>query len=109
MTCARVPLSTSSTDSLASEVECVYDPRGMSHAKPHLAANVEYAADAYDAITDADVMVIATEWPEFAALDLDELRSRLARPVIVDMRNVFDPVKVAAAGIAYHSIGRRVR
>ena len=76
---------------------------------PHLAANVEFAADAYYAITDADVMVIATEWPEFAALDLDELRSRLARPVIVDMRNVFDPVKVAAAGIAYHSIGRRVR
>jgi UDPglucose 6-dehydrogenase len=82
-----------------------YDPRGMEPAKEVL-DGVAFAADAYDAMTGCDVVVIATEWPEFAGLDLDEAKSRLARPVIVDLRNLYDPEDMARAGFEYSSIGR---
>ena len=62
---------------------------------------------AYAAAEGADVLVIATEWPEFADLDLDRLRAAMKRPVIVDMRNMLDPAAVRAAGFEYTGVGRR--
>lgn len=82
-----------------------YDPEGMEQAKlvlPH----TNYAADPYACATDADVLVILTEWDAFRALDLRELKRRLRRPALVDLRNIYPPEDVAAAGLRYWSIGR---
>ena len=62
---------------------------------------------AYAAAEGADVLVIATEWPEFADLDLVRLRDAMKQPAIVDMRNVLDPVAARAAGFKYTGVGRR--
>jgi UDPglucose 6-dehydrogenase len=81
-----------------------YDPEGMNEAKKLL--NVELYADAYEAITGADGVVILTEWNEFRALDLTRLRSLLTRPLMVDLRNIYRPTHMAEAGFTYVSIGR---
>ncbi|MEK7245582.1 MAG: UDP-glucose/GDP-mannose dehydrogenase family protein [Pseudomonadota bacterium] len=82
-----------------------YDPEGMKEARA-LLADVEWCEDAYDALKGADAGVIVTEWNQFRALDLPRLGKIMKRPLLVDLRNVYRPDEVAAAGIAYHSIGR---
>ncbi len=82
-----------------------YDPEGMERGRQTL-PTIDYATDAYSALDGADALVIATEWPEFSTLDLDEVRRRMRTPVVVDLRNLFDPGVAAAAGIKYDSIGR---
>ena len=62
-----------------------------------------------DAIADADVVVIATEWPEFAKLDLARIAEVAAKPVLVDLRNLLEPAAATAAGLTYSSIGRPER
>ncbi len=84
-----------------------YDPEGMENAR-RLLAGIDYASDPYDAMQGADVLVILTEWPEFATLDPERIRSLLSRPVVVDTRNLYDPNDMTAAGIEYHSVGRPV-
>jgi len=84
-----------------------YDPQGMDNAR-RLLPDIEYAADAYEAVDGADLVVILTEWPEFATLDLGRVREALANPVVVDLRNLYEPSEMAAAGFTYHSIGRPV-
>jgi UDPglucose 6-dehydrogenase len=81
-----------------------YDPEGMSEAKKHLDA--EMCPDAYAALKGADGVVILTEWNEFRALDLKQARQLLKRPLMVDLRNIYRPEEMAAAGFAYVSIGR---
>ncbi len=83
-----------------------YDPAAMAQAQPLLPAAVEYCADAYDAARGADGVVIATEWNQFRALELDRLAGLLTRPLIVDLRNLYSPERVAAAGFRYVSVGR---
>ena len=83
-----------------------YDPASMDNAREVLPAGVVYCADAYDAIEGADALVLATEWNEFRVLDLDRVCKLLARPVLVDLRNVYDPQKIKEAGFAYHGMGR---
>lgn len=85
----------------------VFDPQGMDRGRSVLPEEVEYAFDAYDAVGGADAAVIATEWQEFAALDLERLAAVLERPVLVDFRNLVDPARAAAAGLSYAAIGRR--
>ena len=82
-----------------------YDPEGMERARRTL-PTIDYATDAYSALDGADALVVATEWAEFSTLDLDEVRRRLRAPVVVDLRNLFDPGVAATAGIKYDSIGR---
>ncbi len=84
-----------------------YDPEAMDNARRQL-YGIEYAEGAYAAMEGADIVVILTEWPEFASLDLDRVRSLLQRPVIVDTRNLYDPTEVTAAGLEYHSVGRPI-
>ncbi len=72
---------------------------------------LSYADRGYHALDGADALVIATEWPEFRRPDLDRVRGLMNAgpdgfPVIFDGRNVFDPDRMAAAGFAYHSVGR---
>jgi UDPglucose 6-dehydrogenase len=61
---------------------------------------------AYSAIDGADAVVIVTEWDAFRALDLGRVKQLLKAPILVDLRNVYDPAEVRAAGFSYVSVGR---
>jgi UDPglucose 6-dehydrogenase len=76
------------------------------HAAKQIVPEVHMASSALDAASGADALVIATAWPEFAALDLAELRSALRFPIVVDGRNVLDPDAMRRAGFTYRSVGR---
>ncbi|MGH7061175.1 MAG: UDP-glucose dehydrogenase family protein, partial [Stellaceae bacterium] len=85
-----------------------YDPEGMGEAKK-LLPGITYCADAYAAMAGADALVILTEWNAFRALDLDRVTKLLARPLVIDLRNIYQPEEMAAAGLSYVSIGRPPR
>ena len=89
----------------AGAVVYAFDPVGMAEAAKML-PDVIWATDAYDAMHGAHALVILTEWNEFRALDLAQVRGLLAEPVLVDLRNIYKPDEVAAAGLRYYSIGR---
>ena len=82
-----------------------FDPGGMAEAKKRL-ADVEWCGDSYQALDGADALVIITEWNEFRALDLDRVKSLMKRPVIADLRNIYEPERMRAAGFDYTSVGR---
>jgi len=82
-----------------------YDPEGMELAKP-LMPQVVMCDDPYTAIEDADVTVIVTEWDAFRALDLERVKDLAKAPVMVDLRNVYNPADMRSAGFTYASIGR---
>lgn len=88
-------------------VVSVYDPKGMEKAKEfQLVEGVRFAESALDAAQDAEALVIATEWKEFAAVDLGELKSTMHTPLIFDGRNLLDPQTVRGFGFEYSSVGR---
>jgi UDPglucose 6-dehydrogenase len=78
-----------------------------AHALAGLGGNLAFAADAYDAASGCDALVIMTEWNEFRSLDLDRLRELMRGAAIVDARNVLDPTQAVSRGFVYHGIGRR--
>jgi UDPglucose 6-dehydrogenase len=85
----------------------VYDPAAMDRAREVLpVSGVTYANSPYDAASDADAMLILTDWAEFASLDLDRIHAALAYPIVVDGRNLYDPDIMAAHGFLYYSVGR---
>ncbi len=83
-----------------------FDPEAMANARDMVPAAVHFCADAYDAVAGADALVIVTEWNQFRSLDLDRIRATMRSPVVVDLRNVYDPKKMTAHGFTYHSVGR---
>ncbi|MBN8889126.1 MAG: UDP-glucose/GDP-mannose dehydrogenase family protein [Rhodospirillales bacterium] len=83
-----------------------FDPEGMEQARPLLPPSVAYCRDAMDAATGADALVVVTEWNEFRALAPERLLAAMRGTVVVDLRNVYDPAAMRAAGFAYHGIGR---
>jgi UDPglucose 6-dehydrogenase len=84
-----------------------YDPEAMEQAKRELkGVKVKYAADTYSALKNADGCVIATEWGEFMALDIEKAVGLMKNPVVVDLRNLFNPRDMKEAGVKYVSIGR---
>lgn len=82
-----------------------FDPVAMEEAK-HFINGLNYAADEYDAIKDADAMVILTEWNQFRALDMEKVRSLLKSPKIADLRNIYEPSEIRALGFEYVGVGR---
>ena len=84
-----------------------HDPEGMSAASAEL-PGVNWCDDAYAAMDGADAVVILTEWNVFRSLDLEQARQLLRRPIVVDLRNVYEPKDMIAAGFSYSSIGRPV-
>ena len=82
-----------------------YDPAGMEQAKPQL-QGVHYCNGAYVAAEGAHAIVIATEWEQFRALDLDRLKSVMAQPVIVDLRNIYRADEMKRAKFKYVAVGR---
>ncbi|MCW3476895.1 UDP-glucose dehydrogenase family protein [Limobrevibacterium gyesilva] len=83
-----------------------FDPAGMEQARPLLPHGVTYCHDALDAAAGADALVVVTEWNEFRALAPARLRTAMRGSVLVDLRNVYDPVAMTQAGFSYHAIGR---
>ncbi len=82
-----------------------FDPEGMDEAKKLLPGLV-YCADAYETMAGADALVLLTEWNAFRALDLARVQSLLAHPLVIDLRNIYQPSEMAAAGLFYISVGR---
>jgi len=85
----------------------VYDPAGMSNAKKLKEFDgVEWCNNAYDCISNANAMIVITEWNEFRALDLIKVKKLLQTPVIIDLRNVYNKQDMDEAKIKYFSVGR---
>ncbi|MSO81553.1 MAG: UDP-glucose/GDP-mannose dehydrogenase family protein [Alphaproteobacteria bacterium] len=82
-----------------------YDPAGMKEAA-HLIGGVEWCDDMYAAMDGADALVVLTEWNAFRGLDTVRVMALMRDPVVIDLRNVYDPADMAAAGFRYVSIGR---
>ena len=84
-----------------------YDPAASERAREVLpGASISYHDSAYAAAQGADALLILTDWSGFANLDLEQLRSTLAYPIVVDGRNLYDPATMSAHGFLYYSIGR---
>jgi UDPglucose 6-dehydrogenase len=98
-----IPLITALKD-LGATVRA-YDPAGMEHLKSQL-PDVVYCDSAYAAAEGAHAVVIATEWEQFRALDLGRLKSTMARPVIVDLRNIYRADEMRRAKFRYVAVGR---
>jgi UDPglucose 6-dehydrogenase len=84
-----------------------FDPEGMEQAKPMLPPGILYCRDAMDAVAGADAMVLITEWNEFRALSPARLKEAMRGDVVVDLRNVYDPIAMRQVGFDYHGVGRR--
>lgn len=82
-----------------------YDPEGMEPAAAIL-PEVQMVQSAYAAIEGADAVVLVTEWDAFRALDFDRIKQLAKAPIMVDLRNVYDPAEMRAAGFEYSSVGR---
>jgi UDPglucose 6-dehydrogenase len=84
-----------------------YDPKGMHKARAIKAiADAEFASSALDAISDAEALIIATDWHEFANVDLEVLKGKMRTPIVFDGRNLLDPETMQEFGFHYYSIGR---
>ena len=82
-----------------------YDPQAMENAKS-IFKDVTYCEDAYTTAEGADALVLATEWNEFRALNFERIGKALRQRVLIDLRNVYDPSRMAALGFRYTSVGR---
>jgi UDPglucose 6-dehydrogenase len=98
-----IPLITALQD-LGAKIRA-YDPEGMEQSKTEL-SEICYCDGPYSCADGADALVIVTEWEQFRALDLDRLKRAMACPVIIDLRNIYQPQDVIAHGFRYESVGR---
>ena len=84
-----------------------YDPKGMEKARAvKTIGAAEFASSALEAVSDAEALIIATEWIEFANVDLAIVRDKMRTPIVFDGRNLLDPETMIHLGFHYHSIGR---
>jgi len=82
-----------------------YDPEGMEQARA-LTAGVQFCDSPYEAARGADAVVLVTEWDVLRALDLPRLARTMAQPIFIDLRNIYPPQDVTAAGLRWHGVGR---
>jgi len=101
-----IPLITALQD-LGAKIRA-YDPEGMEQSKTEL-SEICYCDGPYSCAETADALVIVTEWEQFRALDLDRLKRAMARPIIIDLRNIYEPQDVISHGFRYESIGRNTQ
>ena len=84
-----------------------YDPKGMHKARAIKAiVDAEFASSAIEAVSDAEALVITTDWNEFCNVDLAVVREKMRTPMIFDGRNLLDPETMRQFGFHYYSIGR---
>jgi len=84
-----------------------FDPEASDTSRAVLGDSITYAPSSYDALKNADALIIATEWNEFREPDFTRIAQTLVRPLIFDGRNMYNPEDMANLGIEYHSVGRR--
>jgi UDPglucose 6-dehydrogenase len=84
----------------------VFDPAGMGEARKTL-RRIEYAGDAYEAARDAHALIIVTEWNQFRNLNWERMKELLREPVVVDLRNIYEPARMQALGFRYTCVGRK--
>ncbi|HUF18544.1 MAG TPA: UDP binding domain-containing protein, partial [Thermoanaerobaculia bacterium] len=82
-----------------------YDPEAMDNARK-MFDHVTFCSDAYETAEGCDALVIATEWNEFRALNLERIRQAMTRPLLVDLRNLYDPRRMNEEGFEYVCVGR---
>jgi len=82
-----------------------FDPEGMHEAKTML-KDIEFASGPYECVDGADAVALLTEWDQFRALDLDRVKSGLKTPIVIDLRNIYNPAEMRTRGFTYISIGR---
>ena len=87
---------------------CAHDPASMKEARHKLNDTVGYAETNYDALTNADALVVVTDWNEYRHPDFARVKEMLKRPLIIDGRNLYDPAKMQELGFSYYSMGRSV-
>ena len=85
-----------------------FDPEGINNVKRTIGEVIHYASDPYDALQDADALLIATEWSLFRTPDFERMKSTMKGNVIFDGRNLYDLQRMAEMGFYYNSIGREV-
>jgi UDPglucose 6-dehydrogenase len=82
-----------------------YDPAAMEQAK-RILPDVDCRADAYGVAEGADALVVITEWNQFRNLDLEKIRGLMGRPILLDLRNIYEPDKLKSLGFEYYGAGR---
>ena len=82
-----------------------FDPAGMEEAS-RLLEEIDYCEGPYQTLDGADAVLIITEWDEFRALDLDRVLGHLKSPIMIDLRNIYEPTEMVERGFQYRSIGR---
>lgn len=85
---------------------CAYDPVAMDEARHRMGDAVRYAKDIYDAVVDADALMLVTEWKEFRMPSWPVVKKLMATPLVLDGRNIYDPEELEENGFIYHCIGR---
>ena len=83
-----------------------HDPVAMPEARRRLGDRIAYAESNYEALEGADALVVVTDWNQFRHPDFERIKTTLARPIVIDGRNLYDPARMAALGFTYRSIGR---
>src|SRR3954471_11115649 len=87
----------------------VHDPLAMDAAKKHLDGRVRYAANPYDAVQGAEALFLMTEWNEFRQPDFQRVKELMAKPVVFDGRNIWNPKKLRDLGFSYYGVGRAAK
>ena len=88
----------------------LYDPRAMENMRgifPEESPQISYVKSPYEAVKEANALLVITEWDEFKELDLKKIKEVMDNPIIIDGRNVYDPSEVRELGFEYYSIGRQ--
>ena len=85
---------------------CAFDPEAMPNVKQVVGSKIDFAESQYDALQNADALIIATEWSEFRTPEFDKIQSALRNKVIFDGRNVYDAEQMRKLGFHYESVGR---
>jgi len=88
----------------------LYDPRAMENMRevfPEEPPQISYVKSPYEAVKEANALLIVTEWDEFKELDLKKVKKVMSNPIIIDGRNVYDPSEMRKLGFEYYSIGRQ--
>lgn len=84
----------------------VFDPEAMEEARKFFGNKIEYAENAYDALNEADGLIVITEWNEFRRPNFERVRSLMKQPLIFDGRNLYEPGIMIRSGFIYHGVGR---
>lgn len=83
-----------------------YDPVAVEESKRRIGESVHYAKDIYDAVVDADALMLVTEWKEFRMPSWSAIKKLMATPLVLDGRNIYDIKEMEENGFVYHCIGR---